>query len=151
MPLLLILFIAVPILEIYLLLEVGEVIGALPTVAAVVGTAVLGAALVRRQGFATLGKVQGMLARGEMPAVPIFEGMAILVAGALLLTPGFFTDAVGFAALVPPLRRHLIRRLLARGVMRAVHQGGGPAPGASSAPDAGQALEGEYRRVDDGK
>jgi len=147
MPLLLILFIAIPILEIYLLLSVGRSIGTLPTVAAVVFTAVLGAALVRMQGFATLGKVQGMMERGELPAVEILEGVAILIAGALLLTPGFFTDALGFAALVPGLRRAVIRRAIQSGRLRAFGAAGGPSP--DPARRSGTTLEGEYRREDD--
>jgi UPF0716 protein FxsA len=67
----------------------------------------------------TMTKVQTTLARGELPALPMIEGMMLLVAGALLLTPGFFTDAIGFALLVPPLRQALAHTLLKRGMFRA--------------------------------
>lgn len=110
MPLLFLTFLLVPLLEIYLLIEIGSVIGAAWTVAGVVGTAVVGAALVRRQGIAALARFRSATEAGELPAITIIEGLALLVAGALLLTPGFFTDAIGFVLLTPPLRQILIRR-----------------------------------------
>ncbi|MFQ5470347.1 MAG: FxsA family protein [Gammaproteobacteria bacterium] len=109
---LLILFLAVPILEIYLLIEVGSVIGAMPTVFLVVFTAVLGAYLLRYQGFATMQRVRTTLAQGEIPAIEMLEGVVLLIGGALLLTPGFFTDAIGFMCLVPALRRFVILWLI---------------------------------------
>ncbi|MGI9310252.1 MAG: FxsA family protein [bacterium] len=112
------LFLAVPLVEIYLLIQVGGVVGAGLTIVLVVATALLGAALVRAQGFSTWARVQSQLARGEVPAMEMFEGMVLFVAGALLLTPGFFTDAIGFACLVPPLRRRLIARAIVAGAGR---------------------------------
>ena len=100
-------FLIVPIIEIFVLIEVGSVIGALATIALVVATAGIGAALIRAQGFATLARLQRELASGEMPALTLLEGVFILVAGALLLTPGFVTDIVGFCFLTPPLRRSM--------------------------------------------
>jgi len=105
-------FLVVPLVEIYLLIKVGGLIGALPTVFLVVFTAVLGAFLLRMQGLSTLARVQAALARGELPAMEILEGAVLLVAGALLLTPGFFTDTLGFLALVPNIRRAALRALL---------------------------------------
>jgi len=87
------LFLLIPLLEIYLLIKVGGIIGALPTVFIVVFTAVLGAWLLRIQGLSTLMRVRSTLAQGGIPAVEMLEGAVLLVAGALLLTPGFFTDA----------------------------------------------------------
>lgn len=107
-------FLLVPLAEIYVLLKVGSVLGALPTVALVVLTAVVGAALMRAQGFSTVQKVQRQLAQGEIPGVALVEGAFILVAGALLLTPGFITDCIGFCCLFPPLRQALIRRTAVR-------------------------------------
>lgn len=144
-PLLFIVFLLVPLFEIYLLLEVGSVIGVGWTIFAVVFTAILGAALVRLQGFTTLNRVRKQLDRGELPAMELFEGVFLLVAGALLLTPGFFTDAVGFACLTPPFRRAVIRYLIERGTIR--YQSSGP--GGPSGPAPGEPLEGKYRRVDD--
>jgi UPF0716 protein FxsA len=141
--LLLLLFFTVPLVEIYVLLEVGGAIGVLPTIAMVVLTAVIGAGLIRAQGLATLGRVQQQLERGELPAVGIIEAALLLVAGALLLTPGFVTDTIGFLFLVPPLRRwaiesFLARRIAAAGMARGQHGAGKPG-----------AIEGEFRREDD--
>jgi len=142
-PVLLAIFFLVPLVEIYLLIQVGGVIGAGWTIFAVVFTAVLGAALVRRQGFATLGRIRANMDAGELPAMELLEGLCLLIAGALLLTPGFFTDALGFLLLTPPLRRWAIQRLLAAGVMRGkVHASGFHA-------EVRQPLEGDYTRVDD--
>ena len=139
--LLLLLFIAVPLVEIYLLLQVGGVIGAVPTIGLVVLTAAAGAVLVRAQGFSTILEVRRSLDAGEVPAVAIFEGIFLLLAGALLLTPGFVTDAIGFGCLVPPLRRALILRFIE---MRVV----GTHPAARSAPGRGHVFEGEFKRED---
>ncbi len=143
-------------LEIYLLIQVGESIGALPTIFMVVFTAVLGVALLRWQGLVTLTRVQTAMARGELPAVAMLEGMFLLVAGALLLTPGFFTDAIGFALLIPPLRQFLAQSLIMRGVLQAgkgFHAGsfsaGNTYEGQSSARRDPKIIEGEYERRDD--
>jgi len=99
MRFLFILFLVIPVVEIYFLITVGSAIGAVTTVALILLTAFIGAFLVRAQGFSTLARVQMQMAKGEMPAIEIFEGLFLLVAGALLLTPGFITDAIGFACL----------------------------------------------------
>ena len=152
MPLLFLIFVIVPFIEIYLLIEVGGVIGALPTIGLVVLTAVVGAGLLRAQGLATLTRVQSTLAQGGLPAMELMEGAFLLVGGALLLTPGFFTDAVGFACLIPPLRRWLIARVLERGVMH-VRSGFGhhthPHEERREHHHGPQTLEGEWRREDD--
>lgn len=110
-----ILFLLIPLLEIYVLIQVGSVIGAGWTVFLVVATAVIGAGLLRMQGFNTLQRAQTSMARGEIPAIAMLEGVALLFSGALLLTPGFFTDAVGFALLVPVIRQSLIKHILKSG------------------------------------
>lgn len=148
--LLFILFLAVPLIEIYILIKVGGLIGAIPTIFLVVFTAVLGALMLRWQGFTTLQRVRGMLARGEIPAVEMLEGAVLLVSGALLLTPGFFTDAVGFLCLVPPLRRAAIQWFISRHIV------GGGGPGGSSRerrhhPGGHRTIEGEFWREPDGK
>ncbi|HSS66397.1 MAG TPA: FxsA family protein [Gammaproteobacteria bacterium] len=135
------LFLTVPLAEIYVLLKVGSVIGALPTVGAVVLTAVIGAALVRVQGFSTLAHIRDSLNRGEVPAVALVEGAFLLVAGALLLTPGFITDAVGFACLCPPLRRYLISEYLLQKLIQA--------GGRSGARRDSDVIEGEFHREDE--
>ncbi len=101
---LLLIFIAVPILEIAVFIQVGQIIGLWPTIACIILTAVAGTALLRRQGLAVLQKAQGALADNRLPVDSVLHGAFLLVSGILLLTPGFFTDAVGFALLVPPVR-----------------------------------------------
>lgn len=108
------LFVAVPIVEIALFIQVGGVIGLWPTLAIVVLTAVAGSTLMRAQGAMTLNRLQAALAEGRNPSDPIAQGAMILVAGVLLLTPGFFTDAVGLALLLPPVRLLLIRWIATR-------------------------------------
>jgi len=149
---LLVLFLTIPLLEIYLLIKVGSIIGALPTVFMVVFTAVLGAWLLRIQGFATLARVKRTMAQGGIPAIEMLEGAVLLVSGALLLTPGFFTDAIGFLCLIPSLRRTMIRWVLGRfltppggfGGMGDPHRGE-----SSSGTHRPNTIEGEYRREDD--
>ena len=103
-----ILIIAVPLLEIYLLIRIGSVIGAMTTLSVVILTAALGAMLLRQQGIATMTRYQASLARGELPATEMLEGVILLIGGILLLTPGFLTDVVGFFCLLPQSRRVLI-------------------------------------------
>lgn len=113
---LLFLFIVVPMSEIFLLISVGGSIGAGNTILLVIVTAILGAWLVRQQGLATITNLQQQSARGVLPAMEIAEGVLLLFAGAVLLTPGFITDALGFTLLMPWTRRGLIRNLAKRGV-----------------------------------
>lgn len=116
MPLLLIvIFIAVPILEIAVFIRAGDLFGLWPTLAAVVATAVIGAALLRAQGLAAIGRARQQLDQGQIPIAEVLTGVCLLVAGALLLTPGFITDTVGFLLLIRPLRE-----ILGRWAMRAI-------------------------------
>jgi UPF0716 protein FxsA len=116
---LLILFIGVPILEIAVFIRAGELIGLWPTIGVVVLTAIAGSALLRYQGFATLARARETLARDELPVREMFDGLCLLAAGILLLTPGFVTDALGFLLFLPPvrlvLRYWIVRRVLASG------------------------------------
>ncbi|XOV88955.1 MAG: FxsA family protein [Pseudomonadota bacterium] len=120
MRLALLVFITLPIVEMFILIEVGSKIGALPTIGLVVLTATLGIWLLRLEGMATLARLQEKLARGELPETELLEGIMLLLGGALLLTPGFVTDAIGFACILPGLRRPLARWLLRRGLLGAV-------------------------------
>jgi UPF0716 protein FxsA len=110
---LLLLFIIVPAVELALLVEVGGRIGTLATLGLIVATGVVGAALARSQGLSVLRQVQRELAEGRLPAGALADGAIILVAGALLMTPGILTDALGFLFLLPGFR-HLIKRALWR-------------------------------------
>jgi UPF0716 protein FxsA len=109
------LFLIVPLIEIYFLIQVGEVIGAGWTIFLVVATAVIGAGLLRMQGLSTMQRAQLTLAQGQVPALAMMEGLALLISGGMLLTPGFFTDASGFLLLIPPVRQALIKRMMANG------------------------------------
>ncbi len=115
---LLALFLAVPLIEIALFIQIGGFIGLGPTLLVVVITAILGTWLVRQQGAMALSQIRGSLNELRDPSEPLAHGAMILLAGALLLTPGFFTDAVGFALLFPPVRvaayRWLRRRIEVR-------------------------------------
>lgn len=108
------LFIAVPIIEIALFIQVGGWIGLWPTLAIVISTAVLGTMLMRSQGARAWTEIQRSFAEFRDPTRPLAHGVMILVAGMLLLTPGFFTDAVGLALLVPGLRDLVMRQVSRR-------------------------------------
>lgn len=119
---LILIFVAVPLLELVILLRIGQWIGLTPTVALVVATGVAGAALARRQGVRAFLAVQRELASGRLPGRSLLDGLAILVGGALLLTPGVLTDLVGFSLLIPGSRRWL-QRLARRSLERRVREG----------------------------
>ena len=108
---LLIAFIAVPVIEIGLFIQVGDIIGLWPTLLIVLVTAIAGTTLVRSQGTQVLSALQGSFQAMRDPTEPLAHGAMILFAGALLLTPGFFTDAFGFLLLFPPFR-HLITTMI---------------------------------------
>jgi UPF0716 protein FxsA len=110
-PVITVLFLLVPIVEIFLLIQVGGMIGAPWTILLVVLTAVIGVRLLKIQGVSTLTRAQNKMQSGQMPAQEMLEGMGLVVAGAFLLTPGFFTDAVGFLLLVPPARAWLVSKI----------------------------------------
>jgi len=145
--LLFLLFLVIPLAEIYLLIKVGGIVGAGPTVFLVVFTAVLGAWLLRIQGFSTLERVRSTMNQGGIPALEMMEGAVLLVSGALLLTPGFFTDTIGFLCLIPALRRAMIRWVLGRFLMPPGF--GGPGSESGNSSHGPTTLEGEYRREDD--
>ncbi|GAB0148109.1 hypothetical protein McPS_08490 [Marichromatium sp. PS1] len=143
MLLFLVLFIGLPLIEIYLLIEVGSEIGALSTIMLSILTAVIGTWLVRHQGFGVLLRVRELSDRGEVPALEMMDGALLLVAGLFLLLPGFLTDVVGFLLLVPPLRRALVLRYV-RGISVTTVQGQDP----FCSPDEPRVIEGDYRRED---
>ncbi|MEQ8357452.1 MAG: FxsA family protein [Kiloniellaceae bacterium] len=107
------LFIGLPLLEIAVFIQVGGAIGVWPTIAATVATAVAGSLLLRAQGLAALTRARLQMDRGQLPAREMFEGVCLVLAGALLLVPGFVTDVIGLLLFVPPFRE-LLRLLIAR-------------------------------------
>ncbi len=113
-PVLTLIFLIVPVVEIFLLIQVGQVIGAWWTILLVVLTAVIGVRLLKLQGISTLTRAQEKMQSGNMPAQEMLEGVGLIVAGAFLLTPGFFTDTVGFCLLIPPIRGWLVHKVVSR-------------------------------------
>lgn len=149
------LFLLVPIIEITVLLKASGVIGVPWTILLVITTAVIGASLVKSQGFSVLNSVQTKMAQGQVPAMEVAEGAAILVAGALLLTPGFVTDAFGFLCLMPPVRQIAIQRFLKnRAIKMSSHMGSGfsqstNSPRNNPQANSGNVIEGEYSEKQD--
>ena len=120
--LLFIIFVCVPLIEIGLFIQVGDMIGLWPTILVVVLTAIAGTALLRHQGLSALSRLQDSLNAGVAPLDPVFDGLVLLVAGLLLLTPGFFTDSIGFLLFVPYIRLILKRAVAGRiSVHRQMH------------------------------
>ncbi len=140
--------VATPLVEIAVFIEVGERIGLWSTLGLVVLTAVIGTALLRQQGLATLASARTTVERGGMPMQEVLDGVCLLIAGAFLLTPGFVTDGFGAALLLPPLRRAIqrwaIKRLMARGTidvaMHGVYRRRGGEDGV---------IDGEFVEIDD--
>ena len=137
-PILLLLFLAVPVAEIYVLIKVGSALGAPMTIGLVILTAVVGAALMRTEGMATIARVQQEMRTGQLPATGIIEGALLLFSGALLLTPGFLTDAFGFILVFRPTRMAIARTIASRAVMQ-MH-----VPGSAHQPRRQGDIDGEY-------
>jgi len=142
------LFVVVPIVEIGLFIQVGGAIGLWPTVAIVVLTALAGTVLMRAQGIMTLNRLQNSLAEGTNPTDPMAQGAMILVAGVLLLTPGFFTDALGFALLLPPVRVAIMRWASSRITASSVSFSSNTRSENSSRSN-GQTINADYSVLDD--
>ncbi|MCB9990172.1 MAG: FxsA family protein [Rhodospirillales bacterium] len=138
-----IIFVIIPLTEIALFIAVGDEIGLLSTLFLCVLTAMIGAVLIRTQGLATLFSARGTMSRGELPVQEMFDGICLAVAGALLMTPGFFTDGIGFSLLVPQFRVWL-RHYLSRRFDFEIH-GSQTSYGRPRDPDV---IEAEYERVD---
>ncbi|MBT3991269.1 MAG: FxsA family protein [Rhodospirillaceae bacterium] len=143
-----ILFIGIPIIEISVFISVGEIIGLWPTLATILITAIIGSALLRAQGLATLFRAQEHLNQGRFPLEEIFDGLCLVIAGAFLLTPGFVTDGVGFLLFFPPFRYFLKKAvgamLVARGGIHVYTSGNGPEQTRSD----GSIINGEFEEID---
>jgi UPF0716 protein FxsA len=149
-------FIALPFLELALLIKVGQTIGFWPTLGITLGAAVLGALIWSRQGVSVARKTQQALAQGRPPAGPVLDGAFLLLAGGLLITPGFLSDVLALLLLVPPIRhkmsRWVVRRLAERAHAQArafeMRTREGRAPGSGAAGQArGPIIEGEFERL----
>lgn len=136
------LFLLVPLIEIGLFIVIGEKIGLWLTLLTVVVTAVIGAFLVRIQGLRALNNLRGSINSLSNPAEPLAHGAMILFSGALLMTPGFFTDAIGFILLVPQFRGFLMRQISARVTMAQFTYGE-----TSQSPEDGDVVDGEFEEL----
>lgn len=145
------LFVLVPLIEIGLFIQVGGWIGLWPTLAVVVLTAILGTWLVRSQGAAELSRLRRSLGEFSDPTEPLAHGAMILFSGALLLTPGFFTDAVGFALLVPRVRMAVLRWLKTRVRVQGFAMGPRPDTARPKAQPRDRVIETEYEDVTPGR
>ena len=145
------LFLIVPIVEMLLLFEVSNHIGALSTVGLVLLTAVIGVQVLRQQGFSTLTRANQKMAAGQLPAQEMLEGIFLAVGGASLLTPGFITDTLGFLCLIGPVRRLMVQKIIRSGKITVAgagfqsshfHTRRGPGQG----PSGADIYEGEFTR-----
>ena len=140
-PLLVLALVVVPLVEVYVLVQVGQQIGALPTVGLLLAMSLLGAYLLRREGARTWRAFRGALSSGRMPAREVADGALVLLGGALLLTPGFATDLFGLACVLPPSRA-VLRRLLTKSVTRRLGAELGP-PRRPTSRRPGRIVDGE--------
>ncbi|GAA0788230.1 FxsA family protein [Marinobacterium sediminicola] len=157
MRFLFLLFIIIPIVEITILIQVGQAIGAWYTVGLVLLSAFIGVNMLRHQSLSTLARAQQRMNDGEMPGQEMVEGIVLAVGGALLVTPGFVTDVIGFSCLIPGIRRRVVKALLSRfTVIAASHttqthfqQDYHSEPHADQVPPRdGDVIDGEYTRRD---
>jgi UPF0716 protein FxsA len=151
-----VLFVVVPLFELYLIIKVGSAIGALWTVLLVVMTAVIGVQMLKIQGLSTLRRARENLDQGALPAMEMMEGLLLAVGGVLLITPGFITDTLGFLCLIPATRQAMVRYLMSHAtiVTRGFGHGAtythnqGAAGPKDYEPGRTRTIEGEYERRD---
>jgi UPF0716 protein FxsA len=133
LPLLVVLFIVVPLLELYVIIQVGQEIGVWPTIGILIADSILGSLLMRAQGRASWRRFNLAVAEGRAPTKEVLDGVLVIFGGAFLLTPGFLTDIIGILLLLPPtraiLRRGLLRNVAARMAASATSWGIGKAAG----------------------
>jgi UPF0716 protein FxsA len=142
-PIFFVLFLVIPIIEIFFLIKVGEIIGIWWTILLVVLTAVIGAGLLRQQGLSTLARFQQNMGQGKLPAQEMVEGILLAVGGALLMTPGFVTDTLGFLCLLPFSRKFIAANIIKRSAISMSARMGGFSQGSNS-----NIYEGEYTEVE---
>lgn len=154
MPLLPVLFIVIPFTELMILLEVGAALGVWPTLGIIILTAMIGYHLFRHQGLKTWRQVEAQLAQGEMPAQSVLEGVVILLAGALMITPGLITDTIGLFCLLPFTRKLVLtvikKRFKSRMSVHSAHFNYHHQKDYTSAEsrDDGRTFDGEYTDLD---
>lgn len=149
------LLILVPLAELAVIIKVGGSLGILPTIGLLIGIGVLGTVLIRRQGLAILSRTQSALANGQMPVDSALDGIGLLMAGVLMMTPGFLTDILGLALLVPQIRRRAAGWILSKatvagvGTLRSTRTQRRREPGTAGKSGRGPVIDGEFTRVDD--
>jgi UPF0716 protein FxsA len=149
------LLIVMPLAELAVIIKIGGLLGVLPTIGLLIGMAILGTVLLRQQGLAVLRRGEEAIASGKVPVESALDGIGLLVAGVLMIAPGFITDVMGLVLLVPWVRRHLAGWLMARltvsGLARARTFGTErrQQPGPRHTPSGGTVIDGEFTRVDD--
>lgn len=158
---LLTIFIAIPLMEIAILIKVGQLIGVLPTVMIVIGTAILGLIVLQRQSLGVLTRASEAIAAGETPIGPVIDGAFQMLAGILLISPGLMADTIGLLLLIPFLRRGLAKlivgSLVKSGSLHVMVFGDGPPQSPNRRADRdsgvqdGTIIDGEFRRLDDGE
>jgi UPF0716 protein FxsA len=150
MPLLIVIIgLAAPLLELAVLIKVGQSIGFWKTLLLIIGMAALGAFLLYRQGWKTLMQAQNSMVRGEPPVAPMLDGTLLGVAGFLLLAPGLISDVFGLLLLIPPLRHALARRMLKHFDVVDIRVDAGPSASRPRSGD-GRVIDGEFERLDEG-
>lgn len=145
-------FIGVPMLEIAVFIQIGGWLGLWPTLGLVVLTAVLGTWELRAQGLATLGRARAAIDAGKLPTLEMFDGACLLLAGALLLTPGFITDTIGMLLFVPAVRAYLrtvLARHLSGSLETRIFVGGEDTKGNHPHTGRGPVIDADYREVGD--
>lgn len=147
------LLILLPIAELAVIIKVGGLIGVLPTLALLIGMAVLGTVLLRRQGLAVLRRSQETMAAGQVPVGSALDGLGLIFAAILMITPGFLTDMAGLLLLVPWVRRQLgailLARFVTRGSVRVRSFRSGPRSQPERTPRGGPVIDGDYKRIDE--
>ena len=138
------LFLLVPLIEIALFIQVGGLIGLWPTLGIVILTAIAGTLLVRSQGLMVMNRLRGSFEELQDPTEPLAHGAMILFSGALLLTPGFFTDGVGFALLIPQFRAWMFKTIKKRVEIQTFEYG----VQTGRTPSQGNVIDGEFEEVD---
>jgi UPF0716 protein FxsA len=151
-------FVALPLVELALLIKTGQLIGFWATMGIVVGTGLLGAHVLMRQSWTTMRRMQEAVAKGQPPVAAVLDGAFLVVAGALLITPGLISDAVAILLLIPPVR-HLVARWLVYAMMRrakvsvgvfqAATEARGPHGPSHPRGGEGPVIEGEFERMDE--
>jgi len=153
MPIAFFLFILIPLIELEVIIKIGGIIGVFPTIALLILSAVIGLALLRREGLSTLMKARQRSAKGESPEVEALESVVIALSGCLMILPGFITDIVGLLGLFPPLRRLFVNHLKKKIHIKTMGQtfegqSFSPDKEKHNSPNQSHVIEGEFKRND---